>query len=74
MFIPPTRAEIVILFIILSAFLAYAISTYFVPKRFQLLIGFYILLFLGLNYLVGFEIVNTVLLTSFIMGVAFLLK
>lgn len=73
-FIPPMNIVVVIGIILLATLITYLISSYFVAKKFQYIAAFSLFLFLFINYLVGFDILNTVLLVSFIIGLALIVK
>jgi hypothetical protein len=70
----PNKPIYVILFTILLSGFSYLVSSYFVRQKYQILISLFILLFLTINYIVGFEIINTLLLASFIIGMAKIFK
>lgn len=73
-FFPPTNIWIVITGIgVFSTFIT-LLTSYFVKSPYYFLIGIFIVLFLIMNYFVGFQILNTILLLSFIIGVIVLIK
>jgi len=71
--IHPSTLGIIILFIFINATFVWVVTTYFLRKKNQAFVTVFIALFLGLNYFIGFDILNTLLLLSFIIGVGKLL-
>jgi len=50
--------------------ISYIVSTYFFSKKRQIMITTFVLIALSMNYILGFELFNTLLLLSFIIVVA----
>jgi len=50
--------------------ISYIVSTYFFSKKRQIIITSFVLIALSMNYILGFELFNTLLLLSFIIVVA----
>lgn len=72
-YIPPTNSFIVLGVIVLITLGVSVISFHIPHKKYRYLIPVGICAFLLMNYLVGFQIINTILLISFIIGLAVLL-
>lgn len=72
--IPPSNEIVVFAMIGLTTLLTYLISLLFLSKKYLILTVVYVFLFLTINYLVGFQLVNTLLLLSGIIGVIILLR
>ena len=73
-FVPPTHFVIVFAMIVISTYIVYLGASYFVIKKFQYIAALSIFLFLLINYLVGFDLINTILLLSFIIGMTVIVK
>lgn len=73
-FIPPQHIVAIIILIISVTAWGYFVSCYFVQKKYRYIIAFSIFLFLCINYIVGFDLINTVLLASFIIGLTLIIK
>ncbi|PIV09686.1 hypothetical protein COS31_05665 [Candidatus Roizmanbacteria bacterium CG02_land_8_20_14_3_00_36_15] len=73
-YIPPENSNIVILFIFLFSFLIYLSLSVLFNKKIGLISAFFVGLFLSVNYLVGFEIINTILLISLFFALKILMK
>lgn len=75
LYVPPEHVGIIILLISLLSFTAFYITALITQNRnTRVLIGAFIALFLGMNAAIGFSLINTVLLVSFIIGLKFILK
>jgi predicted membrane protein len=72
--IPPTNSILVGLFILLITLLIYTIASVFLVLKYQILITAGIFLFLTINYIAGFQLLNTLLLISFIIGISILMS
>lgn len=72
--IPPSNEMIIFAVIGLTTVLAYMISLLFLSKKHIILAVISVFLFLTINYLVGFQIVNMLLLLSGIIGMIVLLR
>ena len=73
-FVPPTNTLIISAFTISITGFIYLLSSYFVELKYQYIITLFVFLFLTINYLVGFDLMNTALLVSFIIGLALIVK
>ena len=73
-FLPPQNSIVVWGFIVLSAILTYFVTSLFLKRSHTLLLTFFIASFLSINYLSGFQFVNTILLVCFIIGIAIFIK
>lgn len=73
-FVEPTSLYIVVLFIMLATVLSYLLSSQFLTKLYQILIPVFVLIFLTMNYVAGFQIINTIFLVSIIIGVYILIN
>lgn len=73
LFVPPQNYVIIAALSIITALFIAIFSSYFVGRKVQILIGIYIGIFMFSNFLTGFNLLNTILLTSFIMGLSLLL-
>ncbi len=76
-FTKPDSVYIVILLILIVTFLAYTVLTVFskfVSATSRYLVTLFIGMFLLINYLAGFQLINTILLISFIIGLSLLTK
>src|SRR3989344_4468126 len=71
-FIVPNIIFTVIL-ILLITMLAYTV-TYFLGKKVQILTSIFVFTFLSISYYVGFDLINTLLLASFIIGLSQLFR
>lgn len=72
-FIPPNSAFAVVPFIILLTSIFSMIAS-FVNKKFHVFSTLFIFLFLIMSYYVGFDIINILVLLSFIIGLSTLFK
>ena len=76
-FTKPDSIYIVILLILIVTFLVYTVLTVFskfVNTSIRYLVTLFIGMFLLINYLAGFQLINTILLISFIIGLSLLTK
>ncbi len=72
--VPPSTAATVLLGILAyTGFLAVA-STYVIRKKDAALFALFIFLFLSLNAFLGFDVLNSILLLSFVLGIKFLIQ
>ena len=62
-----------IVLILLITMLAYTV-TYFLGKKVQILTSIFVFTFLSISYYVGFDLINTLLLASFIIGLSQLFR
>jgi len=69
-FIPPKHVGIVLMVITGISVVTYIASSYFFSKKRQVMITSFIALTLCMSYLLGFHVLNTLLLLSFIIVVA----
>jgi|GEM_PF-1977618 len=69
-FVPPAHISVIILFIFMVTMISYLASTYVFSKKRQIMITSFVLLSLILSAILGFELLNTLLLLSFIIVVA----
>lgn len=72
--VPPSSIGISLSFALLLSFLGGFIVSFFTRWQLSLLCAFYIFVLLALNSIIGPNILNTILLSSFIIGVAILIK
>jgi hypothetical protein len=72
--LPPTSLMIVGLLILLVTIEVYILCVIFFPIKRSLLIAAGVAVFLVMNVFIGFEILNTILLVSFIIGLDRLLS
>ncbi|MFA5136394.1 MAG: hypothetical protein WC489_03285 [Patescibacteria group bacterium] len=72
--VPPNSWEIISIFAIVTSSLAFIVSSFFFSDTSSILIGIFFFLFFIISGLVGFDIVNTLLLLCFIIGVKFLVQ
>lgn len=73
-FVEPSSIYIIVVFILTAAILAFIVSTQVVAKRYQYLITLFVLSFLTINYIAGFQIMNTILLISVIIGIGIFMQ
>lgn len=74
-FLNPSVWYVVAGLIVLISALIFCGSVLITKRRsLSFLIALYICILLGLSYLLGFNLLNTILLTCFIIGIAVLLK
>lgn len=73
-FLTPNSLGLIFLFIISFAGLLAILSSWLLPKKDSLLIFLFFSSFLTVNYLAGFDLLNTALLISLFVGVRFLVK
>lgn len=73
--VPPESSWLVMLLIGLISFASFYVTAMFTENRnTRVLVGLLIAAFLGMNAAIGFSILNTALLLSFIIGLKLLLK
>ena len=72
-FVPPVNQTFIFVLIILVTGLAYSI-TVFLGKKTQILSTIFVFILLVLSYFIGFDLINTILLASFIIGLSMLFK
>lgn len=72
--VPPSSILISLSFALLLSFLGGFIVSFFARWQLSLLCTFYIFVLLALGTIIGPNILNTILLSSFIIGVAILIK
>ncbi len=63
----------IIVFIVLISISAGALSYRFLTRKLAILISIFVGSFFLMNYLAGFQLLNTLLLVSFIMGIGLLI-
>lgn len=73
-FVPPQHISIVAVFIGIATFFIFLLSGFTRSRRIRFIAPLFTFLFLSLNYFVGFELMNTILLISFIIAVSLLFK
>ncbi|MDA1316936.1 MAG: hypothetical protein O3B87_02830 [bacterium] len=73
-FLPPKNALVICMYIVLTGFIGYMVSTYFFPLRIQLVITVGIMIFLVMNAAVGFSFLNSMLLIALIITTSQLTK
>lgn len=72
--VPPENYFIIIILIgAVAAFFSLA-SSFFLDKKYSILVLVSVFLFLIMNFLAGFQVINTLLLLSGIIGIILLLK
>ncbi len=74
LFVPPTHSIIVAMAITILSILTYILALFLFEKRFALLSAMFTASFLAMNYIAGFNLINIILLVSFIIGVAILIR
>ena len=72
-FIAPSNIVYIISLILLITALSYT-ATFFLGKKTQILIAIFIFAFLSISYYIGFDLINTLLLASFIIGLSQLFR
>ncbi|MBI1863075.1 hypothetical protein HYS00_03075 [Candidatus Microgenomates bacterium] len=73
--IPPTTIWLVALLIFLISLTSFYITALITPnKNTRILVALFSAAFLGMNAAIGFNVINTALLVSFIIGLKLLLK
>lgn len=72
--IPPSGTGNVILGILAFTSCLTVASTYVLRKRDAGLLGIFVFLFLSLNAFLGFDLLNSILLLSFVLGIKFLIQ
>jgi hypothetical protein len=72
-FLTPSHILFVFPFIILCSYFVY-MTTGFINRRLQIYSTLFVFFLLIINYIVGFDLLNTVLLLSFIIGLSLLFK
>ncbi|MBI4974140.1 hypothetical protein HZC27_06040 [Candidatus Roizmanbacteria bacterium] len=73
-FIPPTNIYIISLFIFFMTFTLFTLISLFLSRMDSLFAALFILLFFAVNSAVGFNLINMILLLSFVLGVRFLIQ
>jgi len=73
-FVPPSNVFVVFLFIALVSTAVFTMTGYTGSKRIQAMATAFIFLQLSINYAIGFDVINTILLISFIIAVSKLFK
>jgi len=73
-FVPPDDGYIVSLFIFVFICILFMLSSFFLSRIDSFLIALLAFLACVINYSVGFNILNTVLLLSFVLGIRFLIQ
>lgn len=74
MYVRPTHVLIIAGFACMLSFLIYLICTYFLSRKNSAVAAVFVLLFLVSTYLSGFNVLNTILLLCFIIGIKVLLR
>lgn len=72
--VPPTNRVIIFLTMILIGIFTYIISTFFIRKRYALVLSTALIVFLTINSIAGFHVLNTLLLVSVIIGIILLIR
>jgi len=72
-FVPPATPLAVIPFILVLTSIFFILSSFFNAKI-QFFSTLFFLLFLSLSYLIGFDLINTIVLLSFIIGLSTLFR
>ncbi|MEK7078985.1 MAG: hypothetical protein AAB929_02850 [Patescibacteria group bacterium] len=72
--IPPNNVYIISSFIILFTLTLFNLTSLFLSRIDSLFIALFTLLFCFINYAVGFNFINAILLLSFVLGVRFLIQ
>src|SRR5437867_972283 len=73
-YVAPTDLFRIVVFIFLLSSLLGVTVSFFAPKKYQALCFLFVASFLLLNYLVGFTLVNNLLLLSLFLGLTFLIR
>lgn len=73
-FTEPASLYIVVVFILLATLLTFTLSNRLRRRKYQYLITLFVFSLLTMNYLAGFQVLNTILLISIIIGLAVLVK
>jgi hypothetical protein len=73
LFIPPENVLIITMFLGIVGGLGYFFFSLYLRREFAILGGIGVVLFLLTTMIVGFQILNTILLISFIIGLGYLL-
>lgn len=73
-FTEPASLYIVVVFILLATLLTFTLSSRLVARKYHYLITLFVFSLLTMNYLAGFQVLNTILLISIIIGLAILVK
>ncbi len=68
--IPPSNIIIISLFVVITTLIVFFTTGFFRYKPIQLVMTLFTPLFFALSYLVGFDIINTLLLLSFIIALS----
>ncbi|QQS43787.1 hypothetical protein IPM65_06655 [Candidatus Roizmanbacteria bacterium] len=66
--IPPSNIIIISFFIVITTLIVFLITSFFQYRPVQLVMTLFTPLVLALSYFVGFDIINTLLLLSFIIA------
>jgi len=75
LYIPPDENILLILALVsILTTASFLLVSVIVKMPYPILISVFIFLFLTINYLVGFQVINTLLLISGIIGLLFLVK
>ena len=72
-FIAPTNIVYIISLILLFTALSYTV-TFFLGKKARILTAIFVFTFLSISYYIGFDLINTLLLASFIIGLSQLFR
>lgn len=73
-FVKPVNLLIVILNFILISLFFYLITAVFLPKKNAFFIALTVFFLLTVSFLIGFDILNSILIISLMIGVNFLVK
>ena len=72
-FIAPTNIVYIISLILLFTAFSYTV-TFFLGKKARILTAIFVFAFLSISYYIGFDLINTLLLASFIIGLSQLFR
>ncbi|OGK38549.1 hypothetical protein A3F03_03305 [Candidatus Roizmanbacteria bacterium RIFCSPHIGHO2_12_FULL_41_11] len=73
-YVPPQNLFLVLPFILFLSIAIYIMTSFFLNIKIRQLTTLAVFLFFLINYWVGFQILNTILLVCFIIGLAILIK
>lgn len=73
-FVPPLSYFTILLFASLLSFFGFTLASFFLAKRDAVLAGLFLFFLLALDALLGFNLLNAILLLSFVLGVRFLIQ
>ena len=73
-FVPPLSLFTILPFIVLISSTVFLIAGIVTTHKLQILITVFCGVFLLMNAIIGFDLINTILLVSFIIAIGFLLK